>query len=361
MKHIVHVVGARPSFMKLAPVLHALAGRGVRQHVVHTGEHDDVNMSDAIFQELRLPEPDVNLGIRSVTHAEQTAEILVGMARCLADLEPDAVLVYGNSNSTMAAALAASKAGVPVGHVEAGLRSDHRRSANDNRIVTDRLSTWHFTPSADADENLLAEGTEALSISRVGNVMIDTLTRLLPGARPHAILQMFGLMNGTGPKPYALVTLHTPANVDDEATLERILDALCDVAAHIPVIFPVHPRTRARMKDHQLQFSGLLLTGPLTYLQFLGLQRHATVVVTDSGGVQEETTYLGVPCLTVRENTDRPVTVRLGTNTLVGSDPARLSSLVSDVLGGRGKRGTIPPMWDGKAGERIAECLAGRP
>lgn len=362
MKHILHVVGARPSFMKLAPVLHALTERGVRQHVVHTGQHYDVNMSDAIFRELRLPEPDLNLGVGSGTQAEQTAEILVGMERCLDDLKPDAALVYGDSNSTMAAALAASKAGVPVGHVEAGLRSDHRRSAGDvNRIVTDRLSTWHFTPSADADENLLAEGTGASSISRVGNVMIDTLTRLLPGARPHAILQMFGLMNGTGPKPYALVTLHTPANVDDEATLERILDALCDVAAQIPVIFPVHPRTRARMKDHQLQFSGLLLTGPLTYLQFLGLQRHATVVVTDSGGVQEETTYLGVPCLTVRENTDRPVTVRLGTNTVVGSDPARLSGLVSDVLGGRGKRGTIPPMWDGKAGERIAECLVGRP
>ena len=362
MKHILHVVGPRPSFMKLAPVLHALAERGVRQHVVHTGQPYDANMSDAIFRELRLPEADVNLGVGSGSHAEQTVELLVGMARCLEDLRPDAALVYGDSNSAMAAALAASKAGVPVGHVEAGLRSDQHRSANDvNRIVTDRLSTWHFTPSADADENLLAEGTGQSSIARVGNVMIDTLTRLLPGARPHATLQMFGLMNGTGPKPYALVTLHTPANVEDEATLERILDALCDVAAQIPVIFPVHPRTRARMKDHQLQFSGLLLTGPLTYLQFLGLQRHATVVVTDSGGVQEETTYLGVPCLTVRENTDRPVTVRLGTNTLVGSDPVRLSGLVSDVLAGRGKRGTIPPMWDGKAGERIAECLVGRP
>jgi len=359
VKNILHVVGARPNLMKLAPVLHALAERGVRQHVVHTGQHYDVNMSAAIFRELRLPEPDVNLGVGSGSESEQIAEILVGIERCLDDFRPDAALVYGDSNSAMAATMAASKAGVPVGHVEAGLRSDSTAS-DVNRIFTDRLSTWHFTPSADADENLLAEGTGPSSISRVGNVMIDTLTRLLPGARPHAILQMFGLMNGTGPKPYALVTLHTPANVDDEATLERILDALSDVAAQIPVIFPVHPRTRARMKDHQLQFAGLLLTGPLTYLQVLGLQRHATVVVTDSGGVQEETTYLGVPCLTVRENTDRPVTVRLGTNTVVGSDPARLSGLVSDVLGGRGKRGTIPPMWDGKAGERIAECLVGR-
>jgi UDP-N-acetylglucosamine 2-epimerase (non-hydrolysing) len=361
VKQILHVVGARPSFMKLAPVLHALAARDVRQHVVHTGQHYDVNMSDAIFRELRLPEPDVNLGVGSGTHAEQTAEILVGMERCLTDLQPDAVVVYGDSNSTMAATLAASKADIPVGHVEAGLRSRRSRALGDvNRIVTDRLSTWHFTPSDDADENLLAEGTAQSSITRVGNVMIDTLTRLLPGVKPNSILQTFGLMNGSGPKPYALVTLHTPANVDDEGMLERLLDALTDVAAQLPVIFPVHPRTRARMKDHQLQFSGLLLTGPLTYLQFLGLQRHATVVVTDSGGVQEETTYLGVPCLTVRENTDRPVTVRLGTNTVVGSDPARLSDLVADVLGGRGKRGTIPPMWDGRAGERIAECLVGR-
>jgi UDP-N-acetylglucosamine 2-epimerase (non-hydrolysing) len=347
--------------MKLAAVRHALAARGVRQHVVHTGQPHDVHMSDAMFRELRLPAPDVNLGIGSGTQAEQTAGILAGMERCLDDFAPDAMVVYGASRSAMSATLAASRAGVPVGHVDAGLRSRPSPAASDaDRIVTDRLSSWHFTPSADADENLLAEGTGQHSIARVGSVMIDTLTKLLPDARPYAILQMFGLMNGAGPKPYALVTLHTPANVDDEAALERILDALADVAARLPVIFPVHPRTRARMKDHQLQFSGLLLTGPLTCVQFLGLQRHATVVVTDAGGVQEETTYLGVPCLTVRENTDRPVTVRLGTNTVVGSDPAPLSSLVADVLGGRGKRGTIPPMWDGEAGERIADCLVGR-
>ena len=303
---------------------------------MHTGQHYDVNMSDAIFRELRIPQPDVNLGVGSGSHAEQTAQVLVGMERCLRERRPDLVLVYGDSNSTMAATLAASKVGVPVGHVEAGLRSRDRNMPEEiNRIVTDRLATWHFTPSADADENLLAEGTDSSSINRVGNVMIDTLVQLLPLTQPRPLLEMFGLMNGTGPKPYALVTLHTPSNVDDDATLERILDALDRHCATVPVVFPVHPRTRARMKDHQLQFSGLLLTQPLTYLQFLGLQRHATVVITDSGGIQEETTYLGVPCLTVRENTERPMTVqcRNQSSSSVRSGD-RSKTHVCDVLGG---------------------------
>ena len=352
--------GTRPEAIKLAPVIHELRKRFFQTIVVSSSQHKHLL---APFLESLEIDVDFDLGVMRRNQVPNTicSRVMAKLDKILDSEKPDLILVQGDTTTTLAGALAGFNRKIPVGHVEAGLRSDHRRTASDvNRIVTDRLSTWHFTPSADADENLLAEGTGQSSISRVGNVMIDTLTRLLPGARPHAILQMFGLMNGSGPKPYALVTLHTPANVDDEATLERILDALSDVAAQIPVIFPVHPHTRARMKDHQLQFAGLLLTGPLTYLQFLGLQRHATVVVTDSGGVQEETTYLGVPCLTVRENTDRPVTVRLGTNTVVGSDPARLSGLVSDVLGGRGKRGTIPPMWDGKAGERIAECLVGR-
>jgi UDP-N-acetylglucosamine 2-epimerase (non-hydrolysing) len=359
--HILHVVATRPNFMKVAPVLNALDKRGVRQTLVHTGQHYDVNMSDAIFRELRIPQPDVNLGVGSGTHAEQTAQVLVGMERCLSESRPDLMLVYGDSNSTMAAALAASKTGVPFGHVEAGLRSGDLASSDEvNRIVTDRLAAWHFTPSADADENLRSEGIGPASIHRVGNVMIDTLVRLLPLTQPRPLLEMFGLMNGTGPKPYALVTLHTPSNVDDEAALERIIDALTEIAADLPVVFPVHPRTRARMKDHQLQFSGLLLTQPLTYLQFLGLQRHATVAITDSGGIQEETTYLGVPCLTVRENTDRPVTVHIGTNQVIGRDIKCLKMHVANVLGGRGKRGTIPPLWDGQAAERIADCLAGK-
>ena len=360
--HILHVVGARPNFMKVAPVLHALDGRGIAQTLVHTGQHYDVNMSDAFFRELRIPQPDMNLGVGSGSHAEQTAQVLIGMEHVLSDRRPDLVLVYGDVNSTMAATLAASKLEIPVGHVEAGLRSGDRRMADEvNRIVTDRLATWHFTPSADADRNLRGEGVDPSSIKCVGNVMIDTLVRLLPLTDPRPLLQMFGLINGTGPKPFALVTLHRPSNVDDETMLERILDALSDIAADIPVVFPVHPRTRARMKDHQLRFSGLLLTQPLTYLQFIGLQRDATVIITDSGGVQEEATYLGVPCLTVRENTERPITVEVGTNRLVGRNIAALKSHVRNVLAGRGRRGAVPPLWDGRAAERIADHLVGVP
>ena len=356
--HILHVVGTRPNFMKVAPVLQALSARGARQTLVHTGQHYDVNMSDAIFRELRLPQPDVNLGVGSGSSGEQAAQVLVGIERCLKERKPDLMLVYGDTNSTMAATLAAAKSGVRVGHVEAGLRSRDRLAQDEiNRVVTDRLSSWHFTPSADADENLRAEGLNPSSIRCVGNVMIDTLVRLLPLTQPHPLLEMFGLMNGNGPKPFALVTLHRPSNVDDEPMLEQILEALTDIAAHVPVIFPVHPRTRARMKDHQLQFSGLLLTQPLTYLQFLGLQRHAAVIVTDSGGVQEEATYLGVPCLTVRDTTERPITVQMGTNLLVGRDMACLKSHVCNVLAGRGKRGGVPPLWDGLAAERIADHL----
>jgi UDP-N-acetylglucosamine 2-epimerase (non-hydrolysing) len=359
--HILHVVGARPNFMKVAPVLNALGERGIRQTLVHTGQHYDVNMSDAIFRELRIPQPDVNLGVGSASHAEQTAQVLIGMERCIGERRPDLLLVYGDVNSTMAATLAAAKMGVAVGHVEAGLRSRDLRMADEvNRVVTDRLATWHFTPSADADENLLAEGIAQSSIRRVGNVMIDTLVRLLPLTQPRPLLEMLGLMNGTGPKPFALVTLHRPATVDDDAVLERILDSLADIAANIPVVFPVHPRTRARMKDNQLQFSGLLLTQPLTYLQFLGLQRHATVVITDSGGIQEETTFLGVPCLTVRDSTERPITVHIGTNHLVGHDMNCLKMHVDSVLAGRGKRGAVPPLWDGHAARRIADDILGR-
>ena len=358
--NILHVVGARPDFMKLAPVRRALGNRGVQQRVVDTGQHPDLNMPDATFRELRIPRPDVSLGIGPGTDAEQTAQVLVGMERCLEAGRPDLLLVYGESDSGMAATLAAAKAGVPVAHVEAGRRSGDLQNPNEiNRMVTDRLASWHFTASLDADDNLLAEGNDRASIRQVGSVLIDTLAQLLPLADPRPLLQMFGLMNGTGPKPYVLVTLHQPANVEDEATLAGILDALMDIAADVPVIFPVHPRTRMRMKDRQLQFSGLLLTQPLTYLQFLALQRHATAVITDSGGIQDESTYLGVPCLTVRENTDRPVTVNIGTNIVVGGDPRRLQGHVADVLSGHAKRGGIPPLWDGRAADRIADCLVG--
>jgi UDP-N-acetylglucosamine 2-epimerase (non-hydrolysing) len=360
--HVLHVAGGRPDLLKVAPVLAALSARGARQTLVHTGQPCDLHMADAIVRELCLPAPDLNLGVAPGSHAEQTAQILVGMERCLRERRPDLLLVYGDAHATLAAALAAAQLGIPVGHVDAGVRCRGRRASEEvNRAVTGRLATWHFTGSADADDNLVAEGVSRHSIRRVGSVMIDTLARLLPLADAHPLLHMFGLVNGSGVRPYALATLHDPVNVDDETVLAPLLDGLAEVATDLPVVFPVHPRTRERMPDHQLRFSGLLLTGRLPYLQFLGLQRHAAVVITDSGAVQEETTYLGVPCLTVLEDTERRVTVEAGTNRVVGRDASRLKHHVRHVLAGRGKRGTVPALWDGRAALRIAEELLDRP
>ena len=355
--HILHVVGARPNFMKAAPVLSALQRQGVRQTLVHTGQHYDAIMSDVIFRELAIPVPDVNLGVGSGTHAEQTAQVMVGIERCLGERRPDALVVYGDVNSTVAATLAAAKLGIPVAHVEAGLRSGDRTMPEElNRLVTDRLATWLFTPSADGDRNLRAEGVDPQSIWCVGNVMIDTLMRLLPIADSAPLLHDLGIPR---PQRYALVTLHRPSNVDDDTTLVRVMDALESIAADVPVVFPVHPRTRRRIASRPSAPVGLTLTEPLSYLQFLALQRDAAVVITDSGGIQEETTFLGVPCLTLRSNTERPVTVTLGTNQLVGGDMARLRALVREVLDGRPKRGVVPPLWDGRAAMRIADLLTG--
>ena len=356
--HILHVVGARPNFMKAAPVLTALATRGVRQTLVHTGQHYDVRLSGAIFAELGLPTPDLNLGVGSGSHATQTAQVLVGIERTLLERPADLVLVYGDVNSTAAAALAAVKLGVPVGHVEAGLRSgDWSMPEEINRVVTDRLATWLFTPSEDGDLNLGREGVPPDRIRRVGNVMIDTLVRLLPLADQERMLTALALTNGNGPRPFALVTLHRPSNVDDPIMLRRLLDGLADIAADLPVVFPMHPRTRARAEAAGLKLARICVTEPLSYLEFLALQRAATFVITDSGGVQEETTYLGIPCLTMRENTERPVTVTLGTNILVGRDIGQMKAEASRILAGNAKKGRIPPLWDGKAAERIADAL----
>ena len=356
--HILHVVGARPNFMKVAPVITALRARGAAQTLVHTGQHYDVNLSDAIFRELEIPEPDVNLGVGSGTHAEQTAQVMVGMERTLKERKPDLLLVYGDVNSTLAATLAAVKIGVPVGHVEAGLRSGDRTMPEEiNRLVTDRLADWLFTPSADGNEHLRAEGANPASIHMVGNVMIDTLVRLLPLADPAAMLQSLALTNGNGARPFVLVTLHRPSNVDDEAMLAQLLAALQAIGRDVPVVFPMHPRTRARAAAAGLPFANVTVTEPLTYLQFLSLQRCAAAVITDSGGIQEETTFLGVPCLTMRENTERPVTISVGTNELIGRDTERMKARTREILAGGAKRGSIPPLWDGKAAERIAACL----
>ncbi len=354
-----HVVGARPNFMKAAPVHRALAARGAAQSLVHTGQHYDAKLSHEIFAELGLPEPDVNLGVGSGSHARQTADVLVGIERVLETSRPDLVLVYGDVNSTLAATLAAVKMGIDVAHVEAGLRSGDRSMPEEiNRLVTDRLSSWLFTPSRDGDENLRREGVDASRIRFVGNVMIDTLARLLPGATGERELRRFSLLNGSGARTFALVTLHRPSNVDEPEMLGRLVASLERIAVDLPVVFPAHPRTRARMASFGVEARRVAFVEPLTYLEFLGLQRHAAVVITDSGGIQEETTALGIPCLTMRENTERPVTVTIGTNVLCGRDTAAMEREVAAILDGRGKKGAVPELWDGRAGERIADTLA---
>ncbi len=350
--HILHVVGARPNLMKVAPVLGALKHYSrIKQTLIHTGQHYDTNMSDVFFQQLEIPAPDVNLGVGSGSHARQTAEIMTRFEPVVLERKPDLVLVYGDVNSTVAAALVCAKLLIQVGHVEAGLRSRDRTMPEEiNRLVTDQLADLLFTPSADGDENLEREGIPGHKIYRVGNVMIDSLVRLLPAAIEKK-------MNGL-PDSYVLVTLHRPANVDDDHTLKGILECLLELNSQLKVVFPVHPRTRQRIADFGFDASQLDLREPLPYIEFLALQRRATAVVTDSGGIQEETTYLKVPCLTLRNNTERPVTVTMGTNILVGQNGATLRTELTKILNGKQKRSSVPPLWDGRAGERIAEILS---
>ena len=350
--HILHVVGARPNLMKVAPVLSALKHYpSIKQSLIHTGQHYDTNMSDVFFQQLEIPAPDVNLGVGSGSHARQTAEIMTRFEPIVLERKPDMVLVYGDVNSTVAAALVCSKLLIQVGHVEAGLRSRDRTMPEEiNRLMTDQLADILFTPSADGDENLAREGIPSGKIHMVGNVMIDSLVRLLPAAIEKGL-------NGL-PDRYILVTLHRPANVDNDRTLKGILECLLELNSQLKVVFPVHPRTRQRIAEFGFDASQLDLRDPLPYIEFLALQRRATAVVTDSGGIQEETTYLKVPCLTLRNNTERPVTVTMGTNILVGQDGSSLRTELAKVFEGKQKASSIPPLWDGRAGERIAEILS---
>jgi UDP-N-acetylglucosamine 2-epimerase (non-hydrolysing) len=365
--HILHIVGARPNFMKAAPVMLALdAYTGIRQSLIHTGQHYDAAMSDVFFQQLEMREPDCNLGIGSGSHAQQTAAVMVALEPVLLDRKPDLVLIYGDVNSTVAAALVCSKLGVRVGHVEAGLRSRDRSMPEEiNRLLADQLSDLLFTPSADADENLLREGIEPAKIHLVGNVMIDTVVRLLPSAE-----QLYEKRASADlSSPYALVTLHRPSNVDDLSWLGEMLTTLTDLSSRLNIIFPVHPRTRQRLSDLGSGFGSasgngdrLHLIDPLPYLEFLALQRHAALVITDSGGIQEETTFLGVPCLTVRENTERPITVTNGTNQLVGRNSGRLREAAMAILATDSKKAMARsnhrlPLWDGHASERIAQVI----
>lgn len=354
---VLHVVGARPNFMKIAPVMRALSGfTGVEQRLIHTGQHYDEKMARIFFEELGLPRPDRDLEVGSGSQAEQTGSVMVGLERVLAEERPGLVVVVGDVNSTLAATLVAAKAGIPVAHVEAGLRSyDLSMPEEINRMVTDRLSTLLFTPSRDADENLRREGVPPERIHFVGNVMIDTLLFHRSRAPWPSVRDALGLEE----RGYALLTLHRPANVDDAGKFRRILENLRIVGADLPIVFPAHPRTARRIAEAGLEEETAFLrrTEPLGYLEFLAAMDHAALVLTDSGGIQEETTILGVPCFTLRDNTERPITVSEGTNTLVGADGSGLAESYARLKAGARRQAARPELWDGQTGMRIAEIL----
>jgi UDP-N-acetylglucosamine 2-epimerase (non-hydrolysing) len=352
---VLHVVGARPNFMKVAPVLRALKGRrGLGSVLVHTGQHYDAAMSQAFFDELGIPEPDVHLGVGSGTHAQQTAGLLSGLEAVLMERRPHMVMVVGDVNSTLAGALAAAKLDIPVAHLEAGLRSRDRSMPEEiNRLLTDQIADLCLTPSRDADANLAAEGIGPERIRFVGNVMIDTLERILPEVRDRVPVSAAGLPE----RGYAVVTLHRPSNVDDRKTLAGIFRALAEIAREVPVVFPMHPRTRKRAEAFGLALDGVKVLDPVGYREMLALQARAGLVLTDSGGVQEESTVLGVPCLTLRDSTERPVTVTEGTNRLV---PDRsTSAILAAFRASWGKPVPVrrPEGWDGRAAERVADAL----
>jgi len=348
---ILHVVGARPNFIKLAPLYQALKG-ACEQKVIHTGQHYDRSMSESFFRILNLPEPDFNLAVGSASHAQQTAQVMLGLEPLFQELRPSAVIVYGDVNSTAAASLVASKLRIPVVHVESGLRSRDRTMPEElNRLVTDQLSDVLLTPSADASANLLSEGIEEHKIFLVGNIMIDSLRQILPRAREVQL--------GALPDEFALLTMHRPSNVDDPEGLSRLMHHLHDIAAVIPIIFPVHPRTGKQLEKLDLtpRSERLQLVPPMDYVQFMAMQNRATLVITDSGGIQEETTYLAKPCLTMRNNTERPITVSEGSNILIGDDPSTILPWVEKVLEGRFKKCRVPEYWDGHTADRIKSVL----
>ena len=356
MKTIAHVVGARPNYMKIAPLVRALReAPEVRQVLVNTGQHYDDAMARAFVRDLDLPVPDYDLGVGSASHAVQTARVMMKFEEVCVTERPDLVVVVGDVNSTMAASLVASKLLIPVAHVEAGLRSNDRAMPEEiNRIVTDRLSDLLLTPSADADDNLIAEGIAREKIHRVGNIMIDSLLRHLPAATLDRVRDRVQVED----QKYAVLTLHRPSNVDDPVVFERILTALTTIGERLPIVFPVHPRTRQRLDKFGFADSlrRLIVTDPLGYIDFLSLTAHAKLILTDSGGLQEESTALGIPCLTLRENTERPVTVTHGTNRVVGSDPRRILAGFELALSINGTP-PKPELWDGRTAERVAAVM----
>jgi UDP-N-acetylglucosamine 2-epimerase (non-hydrolysing) len=356
MRKIVHAVGARPNFVKVAPVVEALAGvSAIRQLIVHTGQHYDDALSRDVLDDLGFPAPDRFLGVGSGTHGEQTAKVLIAFEQVLIEERPDLVVVAGDVNSTLACALAAVKLEIPVAHVESGLRSrDWTMPEEVNRVLTDRVSTLLFTHSPEATENLVREGIDSELIHYVGNTMIDSLRRFEATARRRAIWRNLGLAEGA----YVLTTLHRPSNVDDAARLHALVDALIELRRHALLVFPIHPRTRARLEStgdlDRLNSAGVRCLEPLGYLNFLSLETGAGAILTDSGGIQEEASALGVRCYTFRKNTERPVTITLGTNRLIGDDPAAISTV---RVAPRSPGSSRIPLWDGHSGERIADVL----
>jgi len=349
------VVGARPNFVKATPLVHALAAAGVRVTLLHTGQHYDKALSDSFIEQLGMPEPEYHLGVGSGSHAEQTAAVLVGVERCLKASMPDALIVVGDVNSTVGAALAGAKLGVPIVHLEAGLRSrDWTMPEEINRAVTDRLSDLLLCHCSEAVENLAAEGISGTRVALVGNTMIDSLFRLLPTARSSDALDRYGLTH----RGYVLVTLHRPALVDEPERLSAVVNVLSKVAEALPVVFPLHPRTRPKLAAAPADaVQRLRIVEPLNYLDFIALQAAARLVITDSGGVQEETSALGTPCLTYRDSTERAITIQHGTNRLVGVDPHTLAAACAEELARPRRRRGVIPLWDGAAGTRAAASV----
>lgn len=349
---------ARPNFMKVAPLYHELRAKSwALPRIVHTGQHYDLNMSDSFFNDLGLPQPNVNLGVGSGTHAEQTGRVMIAFEKIAVEARPDLTVVVGDVNSTMACTIVAAKLGLKVAHLEAGLRSFDRTMPEEiNRIVTDSLSDILWTPSPDGDLNLLNEGIAAEKITRVGNIMIDSLELLRTRVEQENALDVFGLE----PRKFAIVTLHRPSNVDERKKLEKICEALLYAADKVRVLFPIHPRTKKRLEDFGLSDrlnvnDRLTITDPLSYVRFMSLVFNSKFLITDSGGIQEETTYLGVPCLTLRDNTERPITISQGTNRLCNL--TNIASNIDEALKGNYRKGAIPEMWDGHTAKRVVQDI----
>jgi len=359
MKTIDIIAGARPNFMKIAPIINALRaaqnqGGSLGYRLIHTGQHYDKAMSGGFFEQLGIPEPDINLEVGSGTQAEQTAAIMVRYEKVLLDQQSDLCLVVGDVTSTMACSIVARKLGVPVAHVEGGIRSgDWSMPEEINRVVTDSITNWFFTTSVTANENLRRSGVPDERIYFVGNTMIDTLLKQMPRLQPPEFWAELGLLPGQ----YFVVTLHRPANVDGEQQLLLLLHAIAEGTQGLPVVFPVHPRTAKHLRELEGQIPGLHYVDPQGYLEFNYLVKHAKGVITDSGGITEETTVMGVPCLTLRDNTERPETVTIGTNELIGTDPAKLGPALARLMAGEWKKGAVPEKWDGHAAERIVAEL----